>query len=356
MKLIYIAGPYRPTKIDGVENSTEQNVQRARHIAVHLVNVLGRLGYFPVTPHLNTDKFELLVDMNDDRYFLDGTMAMLDRCDAVLLVYPEAARDSSGTRAEVERAIDIGLPIYGSLQQLHDDATAKASMRAATGPYTLTVDVARASKRLQADVLLDTFRAKHPDIARAASQMLCPGPITMAEIEQAFSTCPPFPVTALDLRPGDTNKRGDVVNSTEQMDGGDVKVNWRDGASEIYGNAEVFQIVARKAGPEAPVPFDEAWERGVPTDAERRAVATLDYGALEDRIVAHMYASAEKVPTSSMVPGDIRVWRYAGVKMVRDAYTKDGVTTVNWVGGGRIRAPAGQLQRVFRGFKPVDGK
>lgn len=119
MKLIYIAGPYRPyTCADGTWVGTPMNIRNAEVTAVNLVNALGRYGLFPVVPHLNTRDFENQVEQNDDQYFLDGTMAMLERCDAVLLTMPNADEVSSGTKAEVHRAHQLGIQVYRSFDSL----------------------------------------------------------------------------------------------------------------------------------------------------------------------------------------------------------------------------------------------
>lgn len=120
MKLIYIAGPYRPyTCADGTWVGTPMNIRNAEVTAVNLVNALGRYGLFPVVPHLNTRDFENQVEQNDDQYFLDGTMAMLERCDAVLLTMPNADVISIGTKAEVHRAHQLGIQVYRSFESLH---------------------------------------------------------------------------------------------------------------------------------------------------------------------------------------------------------------------------------------------
>lgn len=119
MKLIYIAGPYRPyTCADGTWVGTPMNIRNAEVTAVNLVNALGRYGLFPVVPHLNTRDFENQVEQNDDQYFLDGTMALLERCDAVLLTMPNADEVSSGTKAEVHRAHQLGIQVYRSFDSL----------------------------------------------------------------------------------------------------------------------------------------------------------------------------------------------------------------------------------------------
>lgn len=119
MKLIYIAGPYRPyTCADGTWVGTSMNTRNAEVTAVHLVNELGHLGLFPVVPHLNTRGFESQVKKNSDQYFLDGTMAILERCDAVLLTMPDADVVSVGTKAEVHRAHQLGIQVYRSFDSL----------------------------------------------------------------------------------------------------------------------------------------------------------------------------------------------------------------------------------------------
>lgn len=119
MKLIYIAGPYRPyTCADGTWVGTPMNIRNAEVTAVHLVDTLGHLGLFPVVPHLNTRDFENQVKKNDDQYFLDGTMALLERCDAVLLTMPNADAISIGTKAEVHRAYQLGIQVYRSFDAL----------------------------------------------------------------------------------------------------------------------------------------------------------------------------------------------------------------------------------------------
>lgn len=114
MKLLYIAGPYRPFVNDsGKTVTTDENVFRAERMAIRVANRLARYGVFPVTPHLNTRDFENKVEVNSDEYFLNGTMAILERCDAVLVVGGlDGERHSSGTRAEVARAKELNIPVF----------------------------------------------------------------------------------------------------------------------------------------------------------------------------------------------------------------------------------------------------
>ena len=100
MKLVYVAGPYRASTPWGVE----QNIRRAEEAAV----LVHRAGMFAVCPHANSRHME---GVADDAHFLAGTMEMLRRCDAVLLI--DGWKDSIGSCAEEVEAAHLGLPIFG---------------------------------------------------------------------------------------------------------------------------------------------------------------------------------------------------------------------------------------------------
>ena len=100
MKVIYIAGKYRgPTPW-----AIEQNIRAAEDMAARVI----QLGMMPLCPHANTRHMEGLAD---DQFFLDGTMELLRRCDAVVLV--PNWRDSAGARGEVTEAQRLGMPVFG---------------------------------------------------------------------------------------------------------------------------------------------------------------------------------------------------------------------------------------------------
>lgn len=179
MKLIYIAGPYRPyTNAYGALVDTAQNISHAEITAVHLVDTLGHLGLFPVVPHLNTRDFENQVKQNNDQYFLDGTMAMLERCDAVLLTMPNADEVSSGTKAEVHRAHQLGIQVYRSFDSLRRAAQENQIVRLPTpaafyanagfyrpdclqqSPYDTAMDVKKA------DRIREEFMQLHPEVRK----------------------------------------------------------------------------------------------------------------------------------------------------------------------------------------------
>jgi hypothetical protein len=99
MKIVYVAGPFRaPTAWQIAEN--------IRHAERYGLEVATR-GAMPLIPHANTAHFH---GIGADQFWLDGTMALLRRCDAILLV-PGWQR-SSGTRAELEEAKRLALPVF----------------------------------------------------------------------------------------------------------------------------------------------------------------------------------------------------------------------------------------------------
>ena len=102
LPLIYIAGPYRAKTREGVA----LNIESARATAVEV----ARRGWFPAIPHTMTGGLELVLPELDDAYWLEGTMELMRRCDAVVLC-PGWER-SRGTAAEIAEAERLGIPIY----------------------------------------------------------------------------------------------------------------------------------------------------------------------------------------------------------------------------------------------------
>ena len=98
MRLVYIAGPYRGPNTWAIE----QNIRRAEDVAAQV----WRAGLAAMCPHANSRHMD---GITTDENFLAGTLEMLRRCDAVLLV--EGWERSSGSRAEVQEAMRLGLPV-----------------------------------------------------------------------------------------------------------------------------------------------------------------------------------------------------------------------------------------------------
>jgi len=98
MKLVYIAGAYRSATPAGVM----ANIEAARVVA----RQVAERGDMPVTPHLLSHGVDA---RRDDLFWLEGTLALMRRCDEVQLV--PRWEESNGTLAEVTEALDLGLPV-----------------------------------------------------------------------------------------------------------------------------------------------------------------------------------------------------------------------------------------------------
>lgn len=102
--LVYIAGPYRAPS----HWQIEQNIQRARNQGA----IIACLGAYPVIPHANTSHFGGLLPetINEDEFFLSGTLALMLRCDAVFAIPGWGA--SLGASEEVKRAGVAHIPVF----------------------------------------------------------------------------------------------------------------------------------------------------------------------------------------------------------------------------------------------------
>lgn len=111
MKLIYVAGPYRGQTKEHVA----LNVSAARHVG----QICARLGWYPVIPHANTALFDFdFPALATDEFYLQGTLELLRRCDAVIMV--AGHEFSTGAKAELLEAQALGLPVYMATMHLPD--------------------------------------------------------------------------------------------------------------------------------------------------------------------------------------------------------------------------------------------
>lgn len=106
--VVYVAGPYRGPNRAAIE----LNIQAARHV--------GKLccvkGWSPIIPHANTGHLdETLPDLHDE-FWLESTMELMRRADAVVLV--SGWENSSGTLAEIQEAKVRGIPVFRSMFDL----------------------------------------------------------------------------------------------------------------------------------------------------------------------------------------------------------------------------------------------
>lgn len=103
--IVYIAGPFRG------RNSwdMEQNIRRAEALALDV----WKMGAAAVCPHANTRFFQ---GAAADDVWLTGDLAILRRCDAVLMTADW--RDSEGAIAEHGYALERGVEVFYGLDEL----------------------------------------------------------------------------------------------------------------------------------------------------------------------------------------------------------------------------------------------
>lgn len=99
MQLIYIAGPFR-AKTPWL---VEQNIRKAEEVALEV----WKQGAVPVCPHTMNRFFDKEVD---DEVVLKGTLELLTRCDALLLL--PGWHESEGCRNEAKVAAKENIPTF----------------------------------------------------------------------------------------------------------------------------------------------------------------------------------------------------------------------------------------------------
>lgn len=100
MRFIYVASPY--TKGD-VAINVRRNIEAADRLAV--------AGYTPFCPLL-THFWHILIPHKYE-FWCAYDMVWLERCDAIVRLSGE----SSGADAEVKRAVELGLPVFYSVDE-----------------------------------------------------------------------------------------------------------------------------------------------------------------------------------------------------------------------------------------------
>lgn len=104
---VYVAGAYSAPDVIGVLNNMRKGMQLSMRVL--------KAGYAPFVPWFDYH-FALMGEMGLQEY-RDYSMAWLEVSDAVL-IQPEGAEDSEGTRAEIARAEELGIPVFYSMEEL----------------------------------------------------------------------------------------------------------------------------------------------------------------------------------------------------------------------------------------------
>jgi hypothetical protein len=107
MKIVYVAGPYQGL----TDEETEANVRRAARVGAQL----AEMGFMPAVVHLIGYHVDNVISKSR-RFWLDGDLELMRRCDAVYAM-PGWAH-SVGTKAEVSEAGKIGIPVFYTLRDL----------------------------------------------------------------------------------------------------------------------------------------------------------------------------------------------------------------------------------------------
>jgi hypothetical protein len=113
--VVYIAGPFRGANSWEMEN----NIRRAESLALEV----WKLGAAAICPHANTRFFQ---GAAPDEVWLDGDLAILRKCDAVLLT-PDW-QQSVGAISECCYAESRCIPVFSSLEKLQEWITARVSV------------------------------------------------------------------------------------------------------------------------------------------------------------------------------------------------------------------------------------
>lgn len=103
--MVYVAGPYRGK----TRRDVAKNIQRAVDVGEEIAN----MGMVPMIPHAATGPLD---GVQDDEYWLDATMEMMIRCDAVYMMSDWGRSD--GARLERDMAIELGIPVFYFLDVL----------------------------------------------------------------------------------------------------------------------------------------------------------------------------------------------------------------------------------------------
>lgn len=125
-KIIYIAGPFRgPFPWD-----VKCNVHEAKKLGL----LVAKSGGTPLIPHAMYADFDKILP---DDYWLDATLGLLERCDAIVL-HPSWQK-SAGSRGEVARAEELKMPVLDFARFVPALASVDGSFTALIDPFIRAV-------------------------------------------------------------------------------------------------------------------------------------------------------------------------------------------------------------------------
>ncbi len=101
IKLVYISGRFTAPTTWAIE----QNIRRAEEAGMYV----AECGAMPIIPHANTRFFHGLAG-TPEKLWYEGTLELLRRCDAVVMV--SGYETSKGAMAEYEEALRLRIPRF----------------------------------------------------------------------------------------------------------------------------------------------------------------------------------------------------------------------------------------------------
>jgi len=107
-KKIYIAGSISSHNL----LTSLENIRKGIKLSVEVL----KAGFAPFSPFIDF-QFSLVEPITIDQYY-GYSMAWLEVSDAILLV--EGWENSKGTKAEIRRANELGIPVFTSLETMKD--------------------------------------------------------------------------------------------------------------------------------------------------------------------------------------------------------------------------------------------
>ena len=107
-KKIYIAGSISSHNL----LTSLENIRKGIKLSVEVL----KAGFAPFSPFIDF-QFSLVEPITIDQYY-GYSMAWLEVSDALLLV--EGWENSKGTKAEIRRANELGIPVFTSLETMKD--------------------------------------------------------------------------------------------------------------------------------------------------------------------------------------------------------------------------------------------
>jgi hypothetical protein len=107
MRVVYVAGKF----------SAPDQWQRSRNVraAETVAFAVAEVGAMPLNPLANTANF---FGTLRDEFWYDGTLELLRRCDAVILV--PGWEGSKGVAAEVKEAERLGMKVFTRVEELKE--------------------------------------------------------------------------------------------------------------------------------------------------------------------------------------------------------------------------------------------